>query len=61
MRRATDSASQLRAAISDTAQLIGEELWDGKTETGSLAPPGIYVYHMEVARSRRDGKFVVAR
>jgi hypothetical protein len=36
-------------------------LWDGTGPSGSRAPPGIYLYRVEVGGSRREGHVVVVR
>ena len=35
--------------------------WDGKDDTGALAPSGIYYYSLKVDGNRDNGKFVVIR
>jgi Tol biopolymer transport system component len=35
--------------------------WDGRFPSGALAPPGEYLYRIELGTSHKDGKVVVAR
>jgi hypothetical protein len=40
----------------------GEPLeWDGRTASGALVPPGVYLYRLEVLRQGRTGTFTVVR
>ena len=40
----------------------GSELvWEGKTQDGTPVGPGIYLYRLEVAKLRQEGKIVVVR
>jgi hypothetical protein len=36
-------------------------MWDGKTDSGSVVPSGIYIYQISVAGERANGTVVVAR
>jgi WD40-like Beta Propeller Repeat len=36
-------------------------VWDGRMPTGRPAPGGVYLYHLDVARARMDGKLVLLR
>ena len=35
--------------------------WDGRAQSGRLAPGGVYLYHVDVAGTRQDGKLVLLR
>ncbi|MDI6757943.1 MAG: gliding motility-associated C-terminal domain-containing protein, partial [Endomicrobiia bacterium] len=44
-----------------TAKTDSWSVWDGKSESGASVPVGIYVYHLKVGSSVKNGTVVVAR